>query len=81
MAGVVPRRPADDHHASAQVTDRDDPRLAIIATVVLELDRPAIEHLHGVGEIQPAIRERPVPLVRIETDAHAFTLRAEPTEV
>src|SRR3989304_7871251 len=71
MCRASPRGgPAHDHHASAQVTDRVDPWLAVVAPQIGDVDREPGEHLGRVLEIEPALAQGPGALRRLEGGAH-----------
>ena len=72
--GAVARCPDQNHAPLAKVSGGDEAILAIIPAAVLNGDRPAREHMSGVGEIQPAPLQRGSALGRIEPDIHLFNV-------
>ncbi len=64
------RGPDNDHHAASQMSRGHETGLAIVLPIVSELENLAGEHLDRIGEIEPAILQRPVSLGRIEGDRH-----------
>lgn len=50
--------------------DGDDPRLAVVASRILSINRHALEDGAGVREVEPAPGQRTVPLRWIEADLH-----------
>jgi hypothetical protein len=49
---VTALRPSYDHHASAQMSDRDDPGLPVLLAIVHPVERGAGEHFGGIGEVE-----------------------------
>src|SRR6516164_10359450 len=72
--GCEPRRPYDHHHPSPQMTGRDVARLAVGEAIVREHGMKALEHLRRIGEIEPALPQRPLALGLVEDDLHGINV-------
>ena len=59
------RRPDHDHHASAEMADREDAQFAVVSAIVGEIQRIPAEQLSRIFKIKPALRKRAGPLDRI----------------
>jgi hypothetical protein len=64
------RRPNHHDHTSAQETEGDDALLAIVGPIIIPVQGLAVENLRSIGEIKPALGERPTSLGWIERDLH-----------
>jgi hypothetical protein len=51
---------------------------AIIAPLVVEGEDRSLEHCLGIGEIKPALAQRPLALLRIEGHSHCRSLTIRP---
>jgi hypothetical protein len=49
------RRPDHDDHPASQVPDSDEPRLAVVLSVVDPVERHALEYFGGVGKVEAAL--------------------------
>ncbi len=68
MTRITARRPYNDHHAPAEVADRLDAKLSLIAPQVRNIDRQAGEDLSRVFEIHAALAQSPIALRRVVRD-------------
>jgi len=62
--GIAARRPHQDHHAAAQVSNSDNAKLSVVVPVVRPFEDRAGEHLFRMFEIEPAFAQRPFALGR-----------------
>lgn len=70
MTCLASRRPDHYHEPAAEPTNRDKPSLAVVASLILELQGSSLKDERGVGEIQLALPQRPEALGRIEAYDH-----------
>lgn len=63
---AIARRPDQNHQPAPQVARGDKALFAVVTPVVGDNRVPAGEYLRGVGEIEAALRERQVPLGRVD---------------
>jgi hypothetical protein len=70
VARAVPGGPDQNHHATFNVSDRDRPRLAIVAALVIRLLDRRLEHLGRAGEVEAAVLQRLLALGFVERDQH-----------
>lgn len=75
MVDVIARGPDDGDEPIAQPPVSHKALLAIITAIVGDRDPRARQHPPGVGEIEPAVLERPLTLGRVEADLHGLDLR------
>src|SRR3954469_21548315 len=64
------RRPDHDHHASAEMADREDAPFAVVSAIVGEVQRITAEKHGRIFKIKPALRKRDGTLDRIIGDLH-----------
>src|SRR3954452_3584356 len=64
------RRPDHDHHASAEMTNREDAQFAVVSAIVGEVQRITAEKLSRIFKIEPALRKRDGTLDPIVGDLH-----------
>lgn len=60
MTSFAALSPHHDHHATFQVTDRDDPLFKVFETVIDYIQRLAVENCCGILERKAAFLVRPV---------------------
>src|SRR5574337_806998 len=65
---------ADDDHAIAEHAEADDPCLAVVLTLVLDLECRPVEHQLGSLEIESAAGERGTALPWIVRDGNAVSV-------
>ncbi len=65
---------ADNDHPVAKHAEADDPRLAVVLALVLNLEVRTIEHQLGVFEVQSPARKRGTALLRIVRDGHPVSV-------
>ena len=68
MSRITARCPANHHHTTTQMTDRNDSQLTVVTAIVLFVDCRAVEYMSGIEEIEAALAQRPFALGRIEGD-------------
>jgi hypothetical protein len=70
MAIRATRRVANDNDPSAQHTETDDSRFAVVPSPVLDLKSRPSENQFGVREIEATLSKRGCPFPRIKDDCH-----------
>ena len=68
MSRITARCPANHHHTTTQMTDRNDSQLTVVTAVIRFVDGRAVEYMRRIKKIQASLPQRPFALGRIEGD-------------
>jgi hypothetical protein len=72
VAVITARSPHHHDHSFVQVSNGHEPLLTIVEALVGILDQRTVEHLFRIRKIEAVLRERVIPLRRIERNRHEF---------
>jgi hypothetical protein len=72
---VSARRPNDHDHPASQKADGKVPGLAVVGAVIFDGQMRLVEHLTGMGEVEPPSLQGRKPLRRIKNDRHLLLLQ------